>query len=116
MARRLTIASALFELAVRAWDSDGWSVHYYLQPNRRDANLLATLDEEKKICHIYPHPVNIPVEKTGLHEMIHNLFDLDGEDKNEQYVYMMEDWLFQRLGKKQHRVLHDIFVKPLTAS
>ena len=116
MARRLTIASALFELAVRQWDSEGWSVHYYLQPHRKDAKLLATLDDETKICHIYPHPNDIPVEKTGLHEMIHRLFDLDGEPHNEAYVYFTEDWLWPRLGKKQRRILHDIFVKPLTSS
>lgn len=113
--KKLTIVKALFEMLLDKWTDEQWSVHWYIQCNKKNSQLLATPDTDTKIVHLYPHPPGIPPEKTGLHEMIHVRFGLTGDKRDEEITYYLEDWLWQRLGKKQKKTLHDIFVAPLTA-
>lgn len=111
--RRHSIQSVLFEVFIEKWHEGGWKVHWYLQPDRKDPRMLAQVDEDNKLVHLYPHPGDVPPEKTGLHELIHIALNLDGEKKHEDWAYALEEMLWKRLPKKHKAVLHDMFVAPL---
>lgn len=112
--KRLTVTNAIFEMCLKQWHEEGWTIHWYLQPAKKRPELLATPDTDTHIVHLYPHPGGTPPEKTGLHEMLHIRFNLSGEKRDEEMVYFFEEWIWKRLGKKQREILHSIFVKPLS--
>lgn len=114
--KKIGVTQAVWRMLLDQWQEEEWSVHWYLQPNKKNPKLLATPDTDTKVVHLYPHPVGIPPEKTGLHEMIHIRFNLSGEDRDEEVTYCLEEWLWRRLNAKQKEALHNIFVAPLKAN
>jgi hypothetical protein len=111
--KRKSLHAVILDVLLEKWHDGGWAVHYYLQPDRKDPRMLAQVDEDRHLVHLYPHPADVPPEKTGLHELIHIGLDLDGEKHREDWAYALEEMMWRRLTKKHKAILHDMFVKPL---
>jgi hypothetical protein len=113
--KRISPAGAILKVGLLKWERDHWRVHWHMQPDRHDIKKLAEIDEDDRVVHMYPHPTNIAPEQTGLHELLHLVFGLDGAKDNEDIVYYLEAWAWKSLNRKQRALLHDVFVAPLRA-
>lgn len=111
--KRMSPAGAILDVALAKWEREGWRVNWFMQSDRRDPKKLAEVVEEDRVVQIYPHPGGIPPSQTGLHELLHIVFGLDGDRVNEEYVYYLEGWIWKRLNRKQRERLAYIFVGPL---
>ena len=111
--KRPHIASILLAIALKRWEDDRWTVRYNLHPHKGNPRILAEVDFDSRIADVYPHPAGAPLARTGLHEVCHVGFDLDGD--NETEAYALEEWIWKRLTKKERGKLSAIFEQPLNS-
>lgn len=111
------LRNVLWRAALRKWTTEGWSITPHLEcgPDRHErtgkAHLLAMLDEDEHVCHLYTHPKELdqPVAKTLLHEMVgHILLDLDSSKTQERDVEEIEEVLWQCLTPGQRQILRNL--------